>query len=65
MSEKISEYEYHELKTANAPQYCQRCYVWKPSIRVIDKTTKTVTFICSLCKDEDNNLKYKNIMKKK
>ena len=36
---------------------CDRCVVWEPTIRVVDRKAESVEFICGACKDTDDKLK--------
>lgn len=60
----ITDQEYRDLYKVPKPLKCQRCWLWEPGIRIVDKEKKTVEFICELCKDDDNNLRYKYVKKK-
>jgi hypothetical protein len=61
---EITDFEYSQLKNAEAPRTCQRCWIWTAAIRVIDKEDKKVEFICGLCKEEDPKLKHQKIIPK-
>jgi len=60
----LSSEEYEQFMKQKPPFKCDRCFLWDPAIRKIDKEARTVEFICQLCYHADPELDGKYIKPK-
>ena len=49
---------FNVVKNIITPKTCDRCYETPPKIRVFDRKTGIVEFICYNCEKSDANLRY-------